>query len=220
MYIYVEEIYREWWIFENVDVDNVEWSEISGKKNWKNLLFISLSLFSLRGKIDFLLSLKFVCSCFNFKPQNLFSWMLLVNAHHSGREREIQTPLAICIPPSQYISICEKNYYSTKKKKFIDGGKKRDKNRGNLIRWNCTFQIHNAMMIYLLSCLWHFSQITLVCVEIDIMINIRFVFHPSHSALDVLLLSFVSRFDNLLSDYFPFYMFFDIWHRFDVLVIY
>lgn len=88
MYIYVEEIHREWWIFENVDDDNVEWSEISGKKNWKNLLFISLSLFSLRGKIDFLLSLKFVCSCFNFKPQNLFSWMLLVNAHHSGRERE------------------------------------------------------------------------------------------------------------------------------------
>ena len=89
----------------------------------------------------------------------------------------------------------------------MEGSEEKDtKNRGNLIRWNWTFQIHNAMMIYLLSCLWHFSQILLI----DIMINIRFVFHPSHS-----LLSFVSRFDNLLSDYFPFYIcFFDTWHGF------
>lgn len=127
----------------------VKWNK--WKRKIEKICFSSRSLFFLRGKIDFLLSLSSSCSCFNFKPQNLFSWMLLVNAHHIASEREryklpwryVYLHLNMCV--------CEWRIITAQKiKKFIDGGE-RERNRGNLIRWNCTFQIHNAMMIYLLS---------------------------------------------------------------------
>lgn len=122
IYMYVEKIYREWWIFENVDDDNVEWSEISGKEKLKKFAFhLSRSLFFFTWKNWF--SQVRASNHKIYFPECSLSMLII------QRTREIQTPLAICIPPSQYMWMrAAKNYYSTRERSLLmEGRRKRHK---------------------------------------------------------------------------------------------
>lgn len=171
--------------FSRESNDDVERSEISGKEKLKKFAFHLLSCFSpfTWKKIDFSSShTKFVLQTTKFIFPECSLSVLVIS---SSTCHEIQLPcrMEMCVCVSQK---CERKFYFSMKKKFIDGknlyvkGERQYRaiERGNLIRWNCTFQIHMRMMIYLLLSLTLSYVISFFYLcwkekEIDIMINIH-----------------------------------------------